>query len=125
VNTTDSSLFSVSRPGWQLLGETQLLADATADTINTWMVEILGPLNLQPDFVKQLLHSAQDVTMRALHSNTSMGFEHIHLWIFAPSDVNRNGNSWGFFRIEKIDITEPNQDHPAHTVEFYLYLEGQ
>ena len=125
MNTTDSSLVSASRPGWQLLGETQLLAGATVDTINTWLVEILGPLNLQPDFVKQLLHSTQDVSMRALHSNTSMDFEHVHLCIFAPIDLKRNGNTWGFFRIEKIDSKEPNQDHPDHAVEFYLYLEGQ
>jgi hypothetical protein len=125
VNPTDSSFLSVPRPGWQLLGETQLLADVTPDTINTWLVEKLGPLNLQPDFVKQLLHSAQDVTMRALHSNTSMDFEHVHLCIFAPGDVKGNSNTWGFFRIEKIDSREPNQDHPDHAVEFYLYLEGQ
>ena len=125
MNTTDSSLLSVSRPGWQLLGETQLPSTATADTISTWLRATLDPLNLQPDFVKQLLHSAQDVCMRALHSATSMNFQHVHLCIFATSDVNRNGNSWGFFRIEKIDNTEPNQDHPDHAVEFYLYLEGQ
>lgn len=125
MNITDSSLFSVSKPGWQLLGETQLLADATADTINTWLAQILGPLNLQPDFVKQLLLSVEGVSLRAIHSNTSLEFEHVHLCVFAPIDVKRNGNTWGFFRIEKIDSMEPNQDEPDHTVEFYLYLEGQ
>jgi hypothetical protein len=116
---------SVSRPGWQLLGETQLPADTTAETIGNWLVERVTPLNLQPEFVRQLMNSAQEVTMRALHSSTSMDFEHVHLCVFAPNEVTRHGNPWGFFRIEKIDSTESNQDHPDHAVEFYLYLEGQ
>ena len=88
-------------------------------------MELLAPLNLHDDFLKQLLGSAQDATARALHSSNGTSLEYIHLCIFAPGDVNRNGNSWGFFRIEKIDSTEPNQDHPDHAVEFYLYHERQ
>jgi hypothetical protein len=123
VNTTNSSLSSASRPGWQLLGETELRAGSNAHTIGTWLVEQLTPLNLQPEFVKQLWNSAQEVTMRALDSNTSMDFEHVHVSVFAPSELTTHGNIWGFFRIEKIDSTEPNKHHPEHAVEFYLYLE--
>ena len=110
--------------GWQLLGEIELPVSPHGDTIHTWLVELLAPLNLQDDFLKQLLSSAQDATLRALHSNNGALFEHIHLYVFKPSEDGLQRNTWGFFRIEKIDSEEQNNDHPDYAVEFYLYLEG-
>lgn len=82
------------------------------------------PLNLQPDFLKQLLNSAQDATSRALHTDSGTSFEHIHISVFAPGEHTAHGTTWGFFRIDKIDSTELNHEHPDHAVEFYLYLEA-
>jgi hypothetical protein len=111
------------RSGWQFLGQIELSADLNADTIHTWLVELLTPLNLHSGLVNQLLNSAQDAAIRALHSNTGMSFEHIHLSVFVPSEFTALGRIWGFFRIEKIDGTESIEDRPNHAVEFYLYQE--
>lgn len=121
----ESSPDEASRSGWQLLGQMELSIGLHAGTIHSWLVELLTPLNLHPDFVNQLLNSAQDAAMRALHPGTGVSFEHIHISIFAPGEITAHGGLWGFFRIEKIDSTELNKDHPDHAVEFYLYLERQ
>ena len=125
MNTTNDFPSSTSRPSWQLLGKLELSAVSSSDTIGTWLKELVIRLNLQPDFTQQLLKSAQDAALRALHANSNPSFEHVHLSVFMPSESTVHSNAWGFFRIEKIDGTESNNDRPDHTVEFYLYLEGQ
>lgn len=125
MNTTNDFHSSTPRPGWQLLGKLELSAVSTSDTISTWLKELVIPLNLQSDFTQQLLNSAQDATLRALDPNSTPSFEHVHISVFTPNRSMVHNNAWGFFRIEKIDGTESNNDHPDHTVEFYLYLEGQ
>ena len=116
---------SVSNPGWQLLGETELPAGSNVATVATWLVEKLTPLDLQPDFLRQLTNSAQEVAMRTLSSDSGPGFKHLHVSVFAPHELTVHARIWGFFRIEKIDGAEPNNEHPDYAVEFYLYLEGQ
>ena len=107
-----------------MLGEFELPIGPHADTIHSWLVELLTPLHLNEDFLTQLLGSAQDATLRASHSNNGTSFEHIHLSVFAPNERDPQRSTWGFFRIEKIDSVEENKDHPEYVVEFYLYLEG-
>ena len=109
---------------WQLLGDFDLTQDPQVDTIRAWLEELLTPLNLQDELAHQLLGSAQDAKIRALNSNNGTSFEHIHLSVFAPKERDAQCNTWGFFRIEKIDSTEQGEDHPEYIVEFYIYLEG-
>ena len=45
------------------------------------------------------------------------------LSFFVQQDRAMRGDTWGFFRIEKIDNAEQNSLHSDHTVEFYLYLQ--
>jgi len=111
-------------PGWQLLGDFELPIGPPANTIHSWLVQLLTPLHLDHDFLTLLLGSAQDATLRALHSNSGTSFEHIHLSVFVPNERDSQRNTWGFFRIEKIDSSELHKDHPEYVVEFYLYLEG-
>jgi hypothetical protein len=125
VNRLGSSLPADSNHGWQLLGETELSAGSNTDTIGTWLVELLTPLNLQADFVNQVLNSAQDAALRALQSNTGTSFERLHFSVFSPNELAAHSNTWGFFRIEKIDGPDPNKERADHVVEFYLYLEGE
>ena len=124
MNTTSSALTTASRPGWQLLGQIELLADATTDSVSTWLIACLASMNLPPDFVTILLDSVHEVTLRVLDPNGGTDNKHVHLAILALKQRSEHSNSWGFFRIEKIDDTEWNKTHPDLTVEFYLYLEG-
>jgi hypothetical protein len=110
--------------GWQLLGDFELPIGTHADGIRSWLAELLTPLDLNHDFVAQLLSSAQDASLRASHSNHETSFKHIHISVFTPNERDSQRNTWGFFRIEKLDSVEENKDHPEYVVEFYLYLEG-
>jgi hypothetical protein len=109
--------------GWQVLGELTLPAGSSADErIRAWLTGILNPLQLPASLVKKILQSAQEASARA---EASAKFEHIHQLVFAPMAYHSNGQTWGFFRIEKIQQSKEADSTPAHTVEFYLYLEGE
>ena len=60
----------------------------------------------------------QEAAARAISSDTSKEFEHLHLLIFARLENTAQGQAWGFFRIEKLG-TAVND----HSIEFYLYRE--
>lgn len=111
---------------WNMLGETELPTTSSTDRLmRSWLTATLSPLSLNEDFLNKILRSAEDSVGRALQQNAGMGIGHIHLSIFAPYENTFKENTWGFFRIEKIDSTETNQGHLDHNVEFYLYVEGR
>lgn len=126
MKLNDLSLDQILGPGWQTLGELELALNPDTDhTVNKWLAVMLSPLGLRADFVNKILRSAQDAMTRLMQVNDSSRFEHLHVLVFVPLENASKGlNPWGFFRIEKIDRTADNQN-PDHTVEFYLYLEGQ
>ena len=104
---------------WNMLGEIELPAGSNANmSIGSWLTELLAPLSLNEHVLHKVLRSAEEYVGRALAQKVYRGFDHIHLSIFAPHEPTSTANTWGFFRIEKIDGTD-------HTVEFYMYVEGQ
>ena len=115
-----------SRVDWQLLGKHTITRQSLSETpINIWLVETLRPLNLKASFLDKILTSAQLSAENTLQSPSATRFEHIHLLIFTSAMLSFDGETWGFFRIEKIDgLVEENQS-PDHAIEFYLYLEGK
>jgi hypothetical protein len=124
VQSTVSSLYHAPSPGWQLLGKLELTVDPVTDhTVGKRLAVILKSLDLPADFINKVLKSAQEAARRATHVDTVQELAHLHLLVFAPAERALEGQSWGFFRIEKIDRGGDNA-HPDHTVEFYLYLEG-
>jgi hypothetical protein len=126
VKHSNTSLPQTSRADWQLLGEIQLPARSNHDdTMYTWLIEILSPLQLHMTLLNKILQSAKETAARVMHSETTMKFEHIHLLVFVPVDHTSQGQTWGFFRVEKVESAKPHKDLPDHAVEFYLYLEGQ
>lgn len=124
VKHVDAPLHPVSASGWQVLGELQLMLGTDVyDTVSKWLVVILSRLEIHEDFLSKVLKSAQEALSRAMPTAIDSRFEHLHLLVFAPMDLSSRRQSWGFFRIEKVERA-PDTANPDHTIEFYLYLEG-
>jgi hypothetical protein len=127
VKNIDLSPNNISGTGWRLLGELELPVLAQDDgAVSAWLTETLNPLNMHADFLNNVLKSAQDAAGRAIQSEKAqLNFEHIHLLVFLPATPASNRQTWGFFRIEKLERPEQHKSSPDHAIEFYLYLEGQ
>ena len=125
MNPTESTSGNLPVAGWHVLGEIELTIGSNPDgNLRDRLTEILVPLHLHDGFLNKVLTSAQEYTLRAAQ-NTETGHGRIHLAILVQEDHRSPGNIWGFFHIEKIDSAEGNLPHPDHTIEYYLYLEGQ
>jgi hypothetical protein len=125
MNTTEPTSKIPSSVDWRVLGEIELTAGSNpGGNLRARLTEILIQLHLHEDFLNKVLASAQEYALRAAQNiKTSHG--HIHLAILVQQKYQSLGDTWGFFRIEKMDDAEQKVPHPDHTVEFYLYLEGQ
>jgi hypothetical protein len=111
---------------WQLLGKLTLTEQSPIDgLIQTWLVETLSPLNLNTNLMEKIIASAQLAAEFTLQSPSAKRFKHIHLVVFTSALLPSNGQTWGFFRIEKIDRLVEENHFPDHAIEFYLYLEGK
>ena len=111
---------------WQVLGELELLVGPEcAEVITTWLKENLSPLNLRLDLIHSILKSAQAAVVRAGESSVgAIETGHIHLVIFAPRFHESEGRTWGFSRIAKLESAGQGKNTPDHSIEFYLYIEG-
>jgi hypothetical protein len=116
---------NIAHTDWQILGELELPVGAsTEDSLHAWLSEVLDPLALHAHFLNQILQSAQDAAKRAMRSERAADLRHLHFLVHAPKHSASNGQTWGFFQIEKIgDSTEGGTSHD-HAIEFYLYFEG-
>lgn len=126
MNTTNPSLNHSLGTDWQSLGNLKLPVDMTiVDLINVSLAEILTPLNLSADFLSKIIKSAQDSAARAQQSNAAIKFGHIHISIFVPQKQIQSGKTWGFFHIERIGHHSKDDGSQDHTIDFYLYTEGE
>jgi hypothetical protein len=123
----DHSHTQNQRSEWHFLGELELpAARANPDeTIRTWLTNLFDPLALHGDFLNRILKSAQDAAARVFLSESAEKYDHIHLVIYGPRDQGSTPGTWGFFRVEKVENTTKETSSPAHSIEFYLYREGQ
>ena len=125
MNTIDSFHDHSPGPNWQILGELELpIGVSMDDAIHAWLMELLSPLNLYEDILNKIRMSAQNVTTRIPQVETRMKFEHIHLTVYVPANLTSKGQSWGFFRVERIINATTDVTVPDHAIDFYLYLEG-
>lgn len=112
-------------PGWQVLGELELPVGASVEeTLKAWLTELLHPLNLQSELLDKIILSAQDAATRAAQTGILRKFEHVHLTIFVPLQRDVKEQTWGFFRLEKVEDAKDEEVGSDHAVEFYLYGEG-
>ena len=113
-------------PQWELLGELELRPESNAaSSVGEWLTVILSPLNLHTDFTSKIVKSVEESAARAMQSDTMIKYQHTHLIIYVPADCSAQGRTWGFFRIEKVGTEVANGSPLDHSIEFYLYLEGQ
>jgi hypothetical protein len=126
LNTSDISHVPGNHSEWQSLGELTLSNEsADKEQIHLWLTGLLLSLSLHPDFLDRIVKSAQDAAARAFQNETAGKADHIHLVIYGPRDQGTKPGTWGFFRVEKVENTTGEPSTAAHSVEFYLYREGQ
>jgi len=122
---TDNNTHNNPSTGWQILGELELPVGASVeDALYSWLAEILQPLHFQEELLNKIIVSAQDAVVRTVHAEIMDKFEYFHLIVFVPSEQEKKEQAWGFFRLEKIEDAKDEQAGGDHTVEFYLYGEG-
>jgi hypothetical protein len=126
LNASDFSHTRKNDSQWQFLGELVLPVGADPDdTIRAWLTELFDPLALHGGFLNRILVSAQEAAARAFQGEAAMKCDHVHLVIFGPRDPGPKLGTWGFFRVEKIENTADASSTAAHSIEFYLYMEGR
>jgi hypothetical protein len=124
--TANPSRNPLANSDWQILCELVLRVFNHAEqTVHSWLTECLELLDLQEDVVDRLLRSAQGAVARTVGAEVGSRPEYIEILLFVPPDHELKGQTWGFFRVEK--IVDARQDAVSHgqTIAFYLYLEGQ
>lgn len=125
VKQFDPSSNKVPGTDWRILGELEFPVGAeTNGMISTWLTEVLSPLDMHVDFLNRILKSAQDAAIRAFQAEAEIKLERLHLLIFVPPEHAPRDNTWGFFRIEKIENSPTGVARASHAIEFYLYMDG-
>jgi hypothetical protein len=112
---------------WQNLGKLELPTGHPGNgAIEPWIIEILEPLIPPADFLRKLISSANQAVDRVIGSMSHANEEnHILLRIFAPNNHTSQGQTWGFFRIEKTGLRSDFEGVSPHLIDFYLYLENR
>ena len=111
---------------WHPLGELKVRAGSDIEgDIQAWLTQTLAPLELQTDFASKILRSAREAAARALDAKENgIEYRHIHLLAFAAHNHRDKGQTWGFFRLEKLEASPTVGNLPDHSIELYLYLDG-
>ncbi len=111
---------------WRLLGELELPAGMDLDAaLRSWLAELFAPLGLHEDFLNRFLNSAREAAARAFRNDAGRRPDHIHLVVHGPRHREAVPGTWGFFHVEKMENPAEGSSPVTHSVEFYLYAEGQ
>ena len=110
---------------WQISGELQLAVGSNPDgTIRRWLMKILEPFRLPEEYVSKILKSIEDVTSRVLSPDTGDGqFEHLNIVLLTPVGQPAERQTWGFFRLERMESKEKPKESKSYRIEYYLYSE--
>lgn len=115
----------LSAPGRRILAEVKVPVDQRFELqVNTWLVEALAPLNLEARFSQRILDSAADAAQRLAACGTALTEALVHLILSGPEGVWGERQTWGFFRIEKLEGLGSGAAESDHSIELYLYIEG-
>ena len=113
------------RTDWQVSGELQLAAGSNPDgSIRQWLMKILEPFRLPEEYVSKILNSIEDAASRVLSPDTVEGqFEHLDIVILTPAGQPSDRQTWGFFRLERMEGKTKSTDSKRYRIEYYLYPE--
>jgi len=121
-----SSHTHTQNPGWQTLGVLELPVNVhMEETAVKWLEEILAPLNLATKFLERFSQFTQTLVTRAREVYAMTQLNHIHISILVPHKHSLKGKSWGFFHIERIENQAEDIQSQDHTIDIYLYVEGE
>jgi hypothetical protein len=120
----DPSNQPFQKAGWQLMGEQVLpIGTGLQDVLVDWLLRLLRPYHLHKDFQDKLINSANEAVLRAALADSVEQTGHLHALVYIRNAAS-TVQTWGFFRIEKIEEPKDGQDTPGHAIDFYLYPEG-
>ena len=107
---------------WQMLWELELPLGADARLMfNSSLSEALAPLHVPAGLSDKILQSAEEATTRAMHAEEMRRHQPTRLLIYIPAGSPLHPQTWGFFRLEKIETGGVNSC--IHSIAFYLYRE--
>jgi hypothetical protein len=125
MNMNDTTHTSKSEPGWHLLSQLDLPVGINInDTLRSWLLEVVNPLNLPIEFLNRLSISIQDSISRALECDPGTKIGRTQISVFMPHDLASNGKNWGYFHTEKNGGRETDGTIFDHRMDIYLYVEG-
>jgi hypothetical protein len=125
VNSMNLSHNHLHRTDWQVSGELQLAVGSNPDgAIRQWLMKILEPFQLPEQYVSKILKSIEDAASRVLSTDTvEAQFEHLNIVILTPAGQPSDRQTWGFFRLERMESKDNSADSKSHHIEYYLYPE--
>lgn len=64
--------------------------------------------------------------MRVLFPDgTEAELEHLEIAVLAPEDLLVQGQTWGFFRVERTSTDSEADASQSHCIDYYLYLDSK
>lgn len=87
-------------------------------------MKILDPFRLPEEYVSKILKSIEDAANRVLSPDAvERHFEHLAIVILTPAGQQSDRQTWGFFRLERMESKEKSADSKSYHIEYYLYPE--
>jgi hypothetical protein len=125
AHSSQSSSNNLSGNDWELLGELELIANPDVDdAIEKWITKTVRPLKLPASFLHGVLKSTQEALGRTIRLDAGVKTRCVQLRLFIPAERTSQEQTWGYFRVEKIENTGLEAGLSNHVIENYLYLEG-
>ncbi len=126
MNLSELTNMNESRgPVWKKVGEWKLSAEKnTYESIFTRLEMILAPFNLSSDFIRGIVLTINKVVTRIPQDNHTR-VKSVQLSFYVPSGQIPKGKTWGFFNTERVRYGDDSTGMIEHTINFYLFVEGQ
>ena len=125
MNSIDPPHHHVPGMNWQRLGQLKLHSNSNPDgTIKSWLEKTTNDFSLPADLVSRLVASIEETMTRVLSPDSVDGqFEYLEIAVLVPTGQASNGQSWGFFRLQRVTADSQIESARVHCVEYYLYLD--
>jgi hypothetical protein len=114
-----------SNADWHILAHLHLPVCVSIDsTLNQWLQQTLGSLNLQTDILGKICQSTLAAALRAMPAETDTTERPLHLVVLLPTNPSKQGQNWGYYLVEKLEADGEDPNQFFLEIELYLYREG-